>query len=697
MRSFWLKNQGLMFPLMITASVLVIVAPLPPALLDLLLSANITLSVLILLTTIYIRKPLEFNVFPSVLLGTTLLRLVLNVATTRLILTRGAVGTGAAGGVIQAFGEFVAGGQIAVGLIIFVILVVIQFLVITKGATRISEVAARFALDAMPGKQMAIDSELATQAITREEAKRRREEVAQQADFYGAMDGASKFVRGDAIAGIVITIINIAGGMYVGMIDHGMTAADAAMVFTKLTIGDGLVTQIPAFLLAMAAGLLVTRSSADSDLPRDMLGQIFVHPEAMGVSSAFVFFLSFTGLPRWPLLMISSALAMMAVTLKRSKAAEVIASAKAQQEEAVKPAEVKPEDRLTVDPMALDLGWGLLKLGDAEQGGDLQDRIPKLREVLAEELGIIMPRVRLRDNIKLPEQTYEICIRDIPVARGEIYVDGLLAIDTGAVQRPMAGIEAKDPSFGLPAVWIEPGERDRAVMFGYHVVDPATVMVTHLTEVVRRYSSELLSREAVHKLLDTLKNSAPKLVEELVPEVLKVTQIHQVLSNLLSERVPIRNLERILEALGDCAERSKDLGILTEYARHALSRTICQQYRDSDRVLQVATLDPALEDVINAGVHHGERGMEIKLSPQVMEAVTRGVADVLKESLPPGRHPVLLVSPQIRSAMKKMTSVSIPDLVVLSLNETTRDTQVESVGQVSIEVLNRRGSLVRAS
>jgi flagellar biosynthesis protein FlhA len=689
-RSFWTRNRGLIVPALLATSILVIIVPLPAALLDLLLSANITVSVLILLTTIYVAKPLEFNVFPSLLLGTTLARLVLNVASTRLILTRGGTdGTGAAGGVIQAFGEFVAGDKVAVGLIIFVILIAIQFLVITKGATRISEVAARFALDGMPGKQMAIDADLQAGLLNAESARKRREEVAAQADFYGAMDGASKFVRGDAIASIVITLINIIGGMYIGLVEQGMALGDATRVFTKLTIGDGLVTQVPAFLISLAAGLLVTRTSADSDLSNDIIGQMFIRPEAMGVSAVFLAALSFTGLPRLPLLVLGGGLCVLAVLLSRARRFK---QAAVQEQAARKVSEKpppKPEDNLFVDAMELELGYGLIRLADAHSGGDLLDRVTRVRHKIAQELGMILPKVRIRDNIRLDQRQYQIKIHDVPVAWGTIFADGLLAIDSGATSGKLPGVATTEPAFGRPAYWIETTQRDRAELLGYNVVEPSAVVVTHLTEVVRRHSDELLSRQQVHQLLENLKQHSPKIVEELVPEVLKAHQVHQVLCNLLRERVPIRNLETILETLGAYAEKTKDLGLLTEFVRHALSRTICQQHRDKNRLLRVVTLDPALEDILAAGVEYGERGMTIKLSPQVAESVTRGINARLEQLTASGHPPVVLTTPQIRSALRQITASSLPSLTVMSLNEVTRDTQVESGGQVGIDVLNK--------
>ncbi len=690
LRGVWARNRGLIVPALMAASILVIVVPLPAGLLDLLLSANITVSVLILLTTLYVGKPLEFSVFPSLLLGTTLARLVLNVASTRLILTHGGTdGTGAAGGVIQAFGEFVAGGQVAVGLIIFVILIAIQFLVITKGATRISEVAARFALDGMPGKQMAIDADLQAGLLNAESARKRREEVAAQADFYGAMDGASKFVRGDAIASIVITLINIVGGMYIGMVEQGMPLREASHVFTKLTIGDGLVTQVPAFLISLAAGLLVTRTSADSDLSNDIIGQMFIRPEAMGVSAVFLAALSFTGLPKLPLLALGGGLCALTVVLSRSRR---IRQAIVQEQTAKKVQErpaPKPEDNLFVDPMELELGYGLIRLADANAGGDLLDRVTRVRHKIAQELGMILPKVRIRDNIRLDQRQYQIKIHDVPVAWGTIFADGLLAIDSGATSGRLPGVATTEPAFGRPAYWIETAQRDRAELLGYNVVEPSAVIVTHLTEVVRKHSDELLSRQQVHQLLENLKQHSPRIVEELIPEVLKAHHVHQVLCNLLRERVPIRNLETILETLGAYADRTKDLGLLTEFVRHSLSRTICQQYRDKDRVLRVVTLDPALEDILAAGVEYGERGMTIKLSPQVAEAVTRGIAAQLEHLTAPGYPPVVLTTPQIRSALRQITAASLTGLTVMSLNEITKDTQVESAGQVGIDVLSK--------
>jgi len=688
LRGLFARNRGLIFPVLIVTSVLVLIAPLPPMLMDVLLACNITISVVILLTTIYVKRPLEFSVFPTILLGTTLFRLVLNVASTRLILSNGASsGTRAAGGVIEAFGQFVAGGQIAIGLTIFVILIAIQFLVITKGATRISEVAARFALDGMPGKQMAIDADLNAGLVTQEQAKSRREEVSQQADFYGAMDGASKFVRGDAIASIVITLINILAGLGIGMVTYGMEFSRAVEVFMTLTIGDGLVTQIPAFLISLAAGLIVTRTSGISNLPRDVVTQLFRHPEALFLASLFLFSLSFTGLPPVPMLSLSLGCGLIGFSLTRQHKTQQVEAEQQQAESEKQKTTTRPEDSLIVDPMELELGVRLIRLADPASGGDLLDRITRVRNKIAQELGIILPKVRIRDNIRLDQRQYQIKIRDVPVAWGEAYSDGLLAIDTGAARGEIPGIETVEPAFGRSAKWIEPAQKERAELMGYSVVEPSAVVITHLTEVVRDHSPELLTRQQVHQLIDNLKESSPKIVEELIPEVLKTSQVHQVLSNLLRERIPIRDLETILEALGDYADRTKDLGILTEYVRNSLARTICGQYRDSDRVLHAVAIDPALEDILAAGFDYGERGLIIKLSPQVSEAVVRGLADQLEPLVASGQPPVVLCSPQVRAGLKQITAAAMPRLAVMSLNEVTRDTDVEVVGQLGTDVL----------
>ncbi len=682
--------QDLILPVGIIASVLVILVPLPPALMDVLLAANITVAIIMLLTTIYVRTPLEFSIFPSLLLATTLLRLVLNVATTRLILTRAdRYGLAAAGEVIRSFGEFVAGDRIVVGLIIFIIIVVIQFVVITKGATRISEVAARFALDGMPGRQMAIDADLNAGIIDEHEAQRRRQEITQHADFYGAMDGASKFVRGDAIAGIIITLINIVGGLLIGTLEAGMPLSDAAALFTKLTIGDGLVSQVPAFLISLAAGLLVTRSTSETNLPGEFLHQLFSRPQALAVAGSFLGVLVFTSLPRIPLFVLGGGCLGLAWLLQRGATAQ---QQQTQQKETAekeakskKAQEPKIEDYLTVDPMEIEIGVGLIRLADPKRGGDLLQRIQSVRQQIAAELGIIMPKVRIRDNFRLGENQYRIKIADVPVAEGTLLPGMLLALDSGNTTGKVPGVETTDPAYGTPAVWIEPGLADQAKMLGYSaVVEPTAVLATHLSKVVQDNADELLTRDATRHLIDQLKEHAPAVVEELIPKQMTLPEVQTVLKMLLREKVPIRRLDTILEALGDYAPRvGKDPVLLTEHVRHRLARTLCTRYRDDQRRLLVATMDPALEDRIRASIDHSERGLFIRMSPQAVEHTCRRIAEAIKELQARNRPLVLLVSPQIRAGVRQLTEAHLPDLVVLSYNEITRDTIVESVAVVT--------------
>ncbi len=678
------RLQDLILPVGLVCSVLVIIVPLPPGLMDILLSANITMAVIILLTTIYVKTPLEFSIFPSLLLATTLVRLVLNVATTRLILTRaGTEGHGAAGRVVQEFGRFVAGDQIVVGLIIFAIIVVIQFVVITKGATRISEVAARFALDGMPGRQMAIDADLNAGIIDEKEAQRRREEITRQADFFGAMDGASKFVRGDAIAGILITLINIVGGLILGVFQAGMPLAQAVSVFTTLTIGDGLVSQVPAFLISLAAGLLVTRSSQASNLPTEFIQQLFSRPEALAVAGGFLGILVLTNLPKVPLTALGGSCLGLAWTLRQRRMRAQVAEEAKKKADQTKPQESRVEDYLTVDPMEIELGVGLIRLADPNRGGDLLDRIQRVRQKIAADIGIILPKVRVRDNIRLEQYQYRIKIADSPVADGLVYPNMLLALDSGVARGPLEGMPTQDPAFGTPAFWIDPGQRDIADMKGYTVVEPASVLATHLTETVRRHADELLTRDAAKHLINELKQTSPAVVEELIPGLMKLSEVQQVLQMLLREQVPIRNLAVILETLGDYASRTKDPILLTEYVRHRLARTLSTRYRDSDGVLHVITLDPVLEDRIRAAVEHSEHGLVVRLTPQAIEGICRSIGNEIQRLTSAGRAPVVLVSPQIRAALKRITTTSLPNLVVLSYNEITRDTKIQSVAMVS--------------
>ncbi len=675
------RAQDLILPVAIIASVLVILVPLPPSLMDVLLAGNITVAVIVLLTTIYVRSPLEFSIFPSLLLATTLARLVLNVATTRLILTRAATdGHAAAGGVITAFADFVAGdGKIVVGLIIFIIIVVIQFVVITKGATRISEVAARFALDGMPGKQMAIDADLNAGIIDEHEAQSRREEITQQADFYGAMDGASKFVRGDAIAGIVITVINVVGGLIIGMAEHGMPLLDAGSLFTQLTIGDGLVSQVPAFLISLAAGLLVTRSTQKSNLPQQFIAQLFSRPQAMGVAGAFLAILVATDLPRTPLMVLCAACLGMSRILTNKEAQKLVDEEAAQtQQQPVE--EDRIEDYLAVDPMEVEVGVGLIRLADPKRGGDLLERVQRIRQSVASEIGIIMPKVRIRDNMRLEPNQYRIKIADMPIAQDELEPGQLLAIDSGMTTGQVDGIATKDPAFGTDARWIQPGLQEHAEILGYTVVEPGAVLATHLTEICRRHADEVLTRDATKHLIDELKNTQPAVVDELIPNTMSIAEVQGVLQLLLREQVSVKQLALVLETLGDYAARTKDPVLLTEYVRHRLARQICTRYRDRDNQLRVVAIDPALEDRIRAGFEHNERGLFVRMSPQAVEATCNAIASELTKLTTANHTPIILVSPQIRAAVKQITENHLPNLVVLSFNEITRDTQIVTVG-----------------
>jgi len=679
-RSWLRESRGIIFPALIVGSVVALVTPLPPMLMDLLLAANITVSVLILLTTVYVGRPLEFSSFPAILLGATLARLVLNVASTRLVLTRGGSdGTQAAGKVIEAFSQFVAGEQIAVGVVIFLIVVAIQFLVITKGTTRISEVAARFALDGLPGKQLAIDADLNAGAITHEQARGRRDDLIRQADFYAAMDGASKFVRGDAVAGLVIMAVNIVGGLYMGVFENDMPIGDAADVFTRLTIGDGLVSQVPAFLISLAAGLIVTRSSSDSNLRRDVVHQTFRHPEALFLAAAFLSAMSFTGLPALPLIAMAAGCALVGTLLRKSNGPPPTSSTTSATPDNPP---LKVEDFLRVDPMELTIGPGLVTLA---QNGDLLTQISAVRTQIAHELGMLLPKMRIKDNLRAEPFTYELKLRGIPVASGEARIDRLLAVRTSFVSGELVGQRTTDPATDRPAVWIEPAQRDRAELLGYHVQNPSDALFAHLHEVVREHAAELLTRQQVHGLLDNLRLTSPKVVDELVPTLIKPAQVHQVLENLLRERVPIRDLETILETLGDYCERTQNTALLTEYVRSTLARTICQRHRNEQRVLHVLTLDPDLEDIIAAGVHFNDSSVSVKLSLATSDAIRQSLTEALAAT---EASAVLATSSTVRLGLRHLMATTFPRLTILSLNEISRDTQIESLGQVAHIVPN---------
>ena len=682
------RIQELLFPIGVAASIVVILIPLDGWVVDILLSLNITIAVVILLTTVFVSKPLDFNIFPTVLLATTLFRLVLSIATTRLILSNaGTDGMLAAGKVIKSFSEFVSGNNVVVGFIIFAIIVVIQFVVITKGSTRVAEVAARFTLDAMPGRQMAIDADLNAGIIDEREAKRRREEITDSADFFGAMDGASKFVRGDAIAGIVIIFINILGGLFIGVIQHGIPLMQALSLYTRLTIGDGLVSQVPAFLISLATGLLVTRSSQSSNLPKLFFSQIVHRPIVLVLASGFLLILTFTSLPRAPLVTLSLCGFGLAFLMNKNfKQVAVEEKVKqAEKEDAEKKPEERIEDFLVIDPMELELGVGLISLADPGRGGDLLDRLHRLRQSIASEIGIILPRVRIRDSFQLDNLQYRMKIAGQPVALGMVYPEMYLAIDPGEAVGEVQGIQTTDPAFGSPAIWIDEATKDQAELYGYTVVEPGAVIATHLQETVRKHADELLTRDATQHLLNELKQATPAVVDELItPNGMTLGQVQQILQMLLREQVPIRQLGTILETLGDYATRTRDPFLLTEHVRAKLARALCTKYRDLEDTLHVAMLDPSLEDQIRAGFEWNAQGIAIRFTPQAIAHLCGRISQELEKLTQANHPPIVIVNPQIRPALKLMTAAEIPHLIVLCYNEITRDTKVDSIGMVTL-------------
>lgn len=680
-------SMGLALPMLMMLSLMVVIVPIPAALLDILLAANLTAAVVLLLTTVFVARPIDFSAFPSLLLLTIMSRLVLNLASTRLVLTRAAShGTAAAGEVIQTFAKFVAQDQVAVGLVLFSIVVVIQFVVVTRGATRLSEVAARFALDGMPGRQLAIDADLNAGAITPEEARHRRAEVTAQADFHAAMDGAGKFVRGDAIAGILIILVNLIGGVLIGVLQYQMSPQKAVRIFTLLTIGDGLVTQIPSFLIGLSAALLATRSSSESNLSRDAIGQTFREPSVMFLAAAVTIALSFTGMPMLPMLVLGAGCAVVGETLRRQRGHAGLEQAPA----AIKPASQSspsPENQLNIEPLELELGYRLIPLANPKDGIDLLDRVGQLRERIAKDLGILLPKVRISDSSLLKDRAYQIKLRGVAIARGELYPDAVLAIDTGMTSGPLAGTEIVDQITGRLAKWIEPSRAEQARRLGYQIVEPIQSLMAHLAEVVRAHADELLTRENLHQLLDNLRQRSPRLIEELTPDVLKPAQIHQVLTNLLRERVPVRDLETILAALSDHAERTKDPAKLSEYVRQALARSLCQPYRDARGTIHAMTVDPALEDVLANSFESSERGPIVRLTPQAIHGINQELSRQAQKMSRQGLPPVVVCAPRLRQLLRHISSTALPKLAVLSLNEIPRDTSVRSVGRVPLNAI----------
>jgi flagellar biosynthesis protein FlhA len=680
------NNSDIYMALAVVGILVFMIIPLPTILLDILLTFNITASLIILLVGMYILRPLEFSAFPSVLLLVTLVRLSLNVASTRIILLHGSEGASAAGKVIMAFGSFVVGGNYLVGIIVFLILVAINFMVITKGAGRIAEVAARFTLDAMPGKQMSIDADLNAGLITEQEARQRREEIARQAEYYGAMDGANKFVRGDAVAGIIITLINIMGGLAIGVFQNRMTFADAAQTYTLLTIGDGLVSQIPALIVSTAAGLIVSRAGSESSLGREITSQILFQPKAIGVSAAVLLgFALVPGLPSVPFLSLSVLAGTLAYLVHRSGKMKL----ETEQERKIQEEQQAPAEDLEalppVDTLAIEVGYGLIPLVDIDQNGELLGRIKSIRRQMAYETGFIVPPVHIQDNMQLKPGEYRLFLKGNEVAQGELLTNSyLLAMNPGTAEESIDGIATREPTYGLPAVWIKAREKENALAKGYTVVDLATVMTTHFSEVIRRHAHELLGRQEVQKLLDNLKGSHPKVVEELVPNLLPLGSVVRVLHNLLREQVPIRDLLAILETLADWAPMTKDPEILTEYVRQALSRTITKMYQAPAGYLPVITFAPSIEQAVSAAIQTTDHGRVIALEPAVAQKIVKRLAELIETSSARGIQPTLLCSTPIRAPLKRLMDRFIPNLAVLSYDEILAEVEIQSLGTVEL-------------
>ncbi len=669
---------------MIGILVLMIV-PLPPFMIDMFLTLSIAMSIVLLLTATYAKRPLDFSVFPSVLLTSTLFRLALNLASTRLILLHGPEqGTGAAGVIIKAFGDFVVGGNYAVGLVIFIILVIINFVVITKGAGRVAEVAARFTLDAMPGKQMAIDADLNAGVINEAEARKRRSTIAQEADFYGAMDGASKFVRGDAIAGILIVVVNIVGGIIIGTIQRGMPVGEAAQVFVLLTVGDGLVTQIPALIISTAAGLIVTRASSGNNLTEDLGQQLTTHPKAIGVAAASMGVVSLIpGIPALPFIAIAMALGYWAWRLSENSKEKLVTEAAAAKEKG-KDSSEKIESLLPMDILELEVGYGLISIVDPEQNGELLTRINQIRRQFALDMGVIIPSLRIRDNLQLNPGQYNFLLKGASVGGGELMVDHLLAMDPGNVIEPVAGVPTTEPAFGLAAIWISPNNKDSATLNGYTVVDLSTVMATHLTELLKKTLPELFGRQELQTLLDTLKEQYPKLVEDIVPNLVSPALLLRVMQNLLREQVPIRDLRSILESMLETAHSTKDPIALTEAARSALQRSITARLSGGGE-LAILTLDRQIEETIASSIVNTERGQELATDPDFVRRLLGSLNLDVARSLEQHSQAIVLCSPSIRYHFKKLVERFIPSLVVLSHNEIAPNVSLKSIGIVRLE------------
>jgi flagellar biosynthesis protein FlhA len=665
--------------------VTVLVIPLPTGFLDFALAFNITFSLVVLLSTLYVTKPLDLSVFPGMLLIVTLMRLSLNVASTRLIL-----GTGYAGEVINSFGQFVVQGNYVVGFIVFVILIIIQFVVITKGAGRISEVAARFTLDAMPGKQMAIDADLNAGIINEQEARDRREGIAREADFYGAMDGASKFVRGDAIAGILITLINIVGGLIIGVAVNNMTMVDAMKTYMLLSIGDGLVTQIPALLVSTAAGVIVTRATSSSNMGVDLTIQLTRQPRAILVAgTVLMLFGMVPGMPTTAFVVLGLAMGGVGLLTRGAhrKQAQQDAEEERRKAEASsrKTHEERTEDLLKVDTIGLEIGYGLIPMVDTSQGGDLLDRIGTIRKQIAAELGIIVPPVRIRDNVQLKPNEYRIKIKGIDVALWELMTDHLLAINPGFVEEKLDGFETRDPAFGLTATWIIPTLREVAEAKNFTVVEPSAVLATHLTQVIKQSAAEILTRQDAQHLIDTLREDYPALVESVIPESVSLGTVHKVLQALLAEQVAIRDLATIVETVSDYVSATKETDVLAEYARMSLKRQITEMFKDKDGRVNVFTIDPAVEQKLSDSVQNTKQGLMLVLDPAMTDRLIEQFGKQADKQQGRGITPLCICSPNIRLALRRLIEAAHPQVAVVSYNEIVPSAELVSTGVVRLQ------------
>lgn len=674
-----MKFKSIAIAIWAVAIILVILIPLPPTLVDVLLILNITLSIIILLNSVYAQSALEMSAFPTLILFTTLFRVAMNVASTRLI-----IGQGNAGKVIENFGKFVGGNNIVVGAIIFLVIMIVQFLVITKGAERVAEVSARFTLDAMPGKQMAVDADLNSGLISESQARERRNNIQREADFYGSMDGASKFIKNDAIFGFITVALNVIAGFIMGMMGNpGASALDILEQYTILTIGDGLVSQIPALLISFATGIIVTRAASEDDLSDEIISQLFSNPKVLYATAGACFLMTFI-IGRFFMIIVSILLLFLGSRLQSEKKKMLTQDETDIEEQQVEEIR-KPENVISllhVDPIELEFGYGVIPLADVNQGGDLLDRVVMIRRQLALELGMIVPVIRLRDNIQLNPNQYVIKIKGVEVATGELLMDHFMAMNPGTAEDEIDGIPTHEPAFGLPAIWINESQRDRAEMLGYTVVDPPSVISTHMTEVIKRHAHELLSRQDVQTLLDNVKTNYPAVVEDLVPKQLSLGEVQKVLCNLLREGVSIRDLVTILETLSDYASFTRDSDVLTEYVRQGLGRAISMSFITPDNS-DVITLDPELERMILDSVQKTEMGSYLAIEPSVTNKILKNLSTLIERITQLGKQPIVLASPMVRLYFKRLTEQSIPGLVVLSYNELEPSTEVRSIGMVT--------------